>query len=222
MTPSYYSLPCLTLNEKNKKTKKLNNLSSNYSRLFYKEPARDLDEDIPSLAAQNIVAEGELPFTEDVRNFLLGTSEYANDIQSDIDLFVTRGRFNEASVRHNLDPIAKSILRTENPLVLLFKDVATFDAQNPVIGSLLRETDLSKKGKNSDLIKKQLEKAPDINDIILIKRFKKFKEIPVNFNNNDDDDNRPPPPGLGPAPPPPTFNDFQDFQAPPPPTFPEF
>ena len=82
---SYYSLPRVILNE-NKETKKLNNLSSNYS-------------------------------------CLLGTSEYANDIQSDIDLFVTRGRFNEASVRHKLNPIVKSVLRTENPLAFLFKDV---------------------------------------------------------------------------------------------------
>ena len=68
-----------------------------------------------------------------------------------------------------------------------------------------------------------MEKAPNINDTILINRFKKFKETPVNFKNNDgnDDDNRLPP-GLGPAPPQPTFNDFQDFQVPPPPAFPEF
>ena len=144
---SYYPLPREILNEKNKKRKKLNNLSSNYSRLFYKELAKDLDEDIPSLTAQNIVAEGGLPFTKDVGKFLLGTSDYANNIQSDIDLFVTRGRFNEASVRHKLDPIAKSVLRTENSLAFLFKGVATFDAQNPVIGSLLRETDLLKKRK---------------------------------------------------------------------------
>ena len=103
---------------------------------------------------------------------------------------------------------------------MLFKDVATFDAQNPIIGSLLREIDLAKKGKNSDLIKKQLEKAPDINDTILIHRFKKFKDDPVNLNNsndnNDDDDNNKPD-CPGPAPPAPTANDFQDlFYQPPP------
>ena len=170
---SYYSLPRVILNE-NKETKKLNNLSSNYSCLFYKQQARDLDEDIHSLVAQQIVAEGGQPLTDDVQNFLLGTSEYANDIQSDIDLFVTRGRFNEASARHKLNPFVKSVLRTENPLAFLFKDVVTFDSQNPIIGSLLREFDLAKKGKNSDLIKKQLDKAPDINDTILIQRFKKI------------------------------------------------
>ena len=139
---SYYSLPRVILNENNKETKKLNNLSPNYSRLFYKQLAQNLNEDIPTLLTQKIVSEGPLPLTDDVRNFLLETSEYANDIQSDIGLFVTKGRFNEASVRHKLDPIVKSVWRTENLLVLLFRDVATFDAQNPIIGSLLREIDL--------------------------------------------------------------------------------
>ena len=109
-----------------------------------------MDEDIPSLVAHQIAAEGQDPLTDDVQNFLLGTSEYVSDIQSDIDLFVTRGRFNEASIRHKVDPIEKSVWRTKNPLALLFKDVATFDAQNPIIGSLLREIDLAKKGKESD------------------------------------------------------------------------
>ena len=219
---SYYTLPRVILNE-NKETKKLNNLSSNYQRLLYKQQARDLNEDIPSLVAQKIVSEGALTLTEDVQNSLLGTSEYANDIQSDIDLFVTKGRFNEASIRHKLDPIVKSVWRTENPLALLFKDVATFNAQNLIIGSLLREIDLGKKGKNSDLMNKQLSKVPDITDAILIQKFKKFKDDPVNFNNSNDnnddgDNNKPNYPG--PAPPAPTTNDFQDlpdilFQPPP-------
>ena len=156
----------------------------------------------------------KVSLTEVVQNFLLETTEYANDIQSDIDLFVTKGRFNEASIRHKLDPIVKSVWRTENLLVLLFKDVAMFDVQNPIIGSLIREIDLAKKGKYSDLINKRLSKAPDINDTILIQRFKKFKDDPVNLNNsndnNDDDDNNKPiyP---GPAPHAPTVNYFQDL-----------
>ena len=63
-----------------------------------------------------------------------------------------------------------------------------------ILGSLLREIDLGKRSTNSDLIKKSLSEAPDINDTILINRFKKLKEEPINFNNNnnnddDDDDN---------------------------------
>ena len=99
-------------------------------------------------------------------------------------------------------------------MALLFKDVATFDAQNPITGSLLREIYLAKKGKNSDLINKQLDKAPHINDTILIQKFKQFKDNPINFNssndNNDDDDNSKPS-YPGPAPSAPTPNDFQDI-----------
>ena len=39
------------------------------------------------------------------------------------------------------------------------------------------------------MIKKSLSKAPDINDTILLQRFKKFKETTINYNDNDDDDN---------------------------------
>ena len=130
---------------------------------------------------------------------------------------MTKGRFNEASVRHKIDPVVKSVWRTENPLALLFKDVVRFDAQNPIIGSLLRETDLSKKGRNSDLINRQLYKAPSINNTILIQRLKKLKEASINFSNSNDDDgdnnkqNFP----VGQPPPPPTFKDLPDFQAPP-------
>ena len=169
----------------------MNSLTSNYSRLSYKDRANDVDVDLPSTVANKILAEGQ-PLTDDIKNFLLGTSNYARSIQSDIDLYVTRGRHNQVSFRRKLDPIEKSVWRTENPLALLFKDVANFDAQNPVIGSLLREIDLGKRRTNNDLIKKSLSKAPDINDLILFQRFKKFKEAPINYNNNndnDDDDN---------------------------------
>ena len=131
---SYCSLPRVKLHKKDE-IEKLNNLTSNYSRLY-----------------------------------------------------VTRGRHNQASFCRKLDPIEKSVWRTENPLALLFKDVANFDAQNPVIGSLLRELDLGKKSTNSDLIKKLLSKALDINDTIFLQRFKKFKETSINYNYNYDDD----------------------------------
>ena len=70
----------------------------------------------------------------------------------------------------------------------MLKDVANFDVQNPVIGSLLREIDLGKRSTNCDLIKKSLSKSPGINDTILLQRFKKIKETPINYNDNDDDD----------------------------------
>ena len=180
---SYFSLPRGKLHKK-EEIKKLNNLLSNYSRLFYKDTANGADVDLRSTVANKILAEGQ-PLIDDIKNVLSGTSDYARGIQSDIDLYVTRGRHNQASVRRKLDPIEKSVWRTEKPLALLFKDVTNFDAQNPVIGSLLREIDLAKNKTKSSLI----SKPPDINDTILLHRFKKFKETPINYNDNDDDDN---------------------------------
>ena len=52
-----------------------------------------MDVDLPSTITNEILAEGQ-PLTDDIKNFLLGTSDYARGIQSDIDFYVTRGRHN--------------------------------------------------------------------------------------------------------------------------------
>ena len=74
-------------------------------------------------------------------------------MQNDINHYVTRDRINNASFRQKLDPIGKNILRRQNPLELVFEDISTFDAENPIIGSLLRKLDVKKKVFASDLIK---------------------------------------------------------------------
>ena len=72
---------------------------------------------------------------EDVQKFILGTSDYAKSIQTDINHYVTRDRINNASFRQKFDPINKNILRKQNPLELVFEDISTFDAENPIVGS---------------------------------------------------------------------------------------
>ena len=57
---------------------------------------------------------------------------------------MTKERINDASFRQKLDPISKNILKRLNPLELVFEDVSTFHAENPIVGSLLREIDLKK------------------------------------------------------------------------------
>ena len=102
---SYYSLPRVKLNEEDE-TKRLNNATSSYSRLFYKDRAKYVDVDLPSGVANKILAEGQ-PLTDDVKNFLLGTSDYTKNIRSDIDLYVTRGRHNEATFCRKLEPLKR-------------------------------------------------------------------------------------------------------------------
>ena len=120
----FYSLLRVKLNKK-EEIKRLNNLTSNYFLLFYKDRAKDVDVDLPSVIADRIVADGQ-PLTDDIKNFLLGTSDYGKTIQSDINLYVTMGRHNEASFRCKIGPIEKSVWRTENPLALLFKDISNY------------------------------------------------------------------------------------------------
>ena len=83
----------------------------------------------------------------------MATSDFAKSIQTDINHYVTRDRINDASFRQKLDPISKNILRRQNPLELVFEDISTFDAENPIVGSLLRKIDLKKKQTDSDFIK---------------------------------------------------------------------
>ena len=64
---SYYSLPRGKLHKKDD-VKKLDNFSSAYSRLFYKQKANDVDIDLPSVIADQIVKQGE-PLTEDIKIF---------------------------------------------------------------------------------------------------------------------------------------------------------
>lgn len=50
---------------------------------------------------------------------------------------MTKGRLNEVSFWQNLDSKAKNVIRNENPLEFVVKDVSKFDTQNTVIGSLI-------------------------------------------------------------------------------------
>ena len=67
---------------------------------------------------------------------------------------MTKDKSNNASYRKKLDPISKNIIRRQNPLELVFEGISTFDAENPIVGSLLKELDLGKKDIAGEVIKK--------------------------------------------------------------------
>ena len=92
-------------------------------------------------------------------------------MQDDINHYVTRNRINNASFRQKLDPIAKSISRR----------------QNTIVGLLLREVDVGKKGIASELIKKG-PRPPGI-DYTIQNWLNKLKNNNENFNKNNGDDN---------------------------------
>ena len=58
-------------------------------------------------------------------------------MQTDINNYMTKDRINNASFRQKLDPIKNNTLRRQNQLELVFEDILTFDAENPIVGSLL-------------------------------------------------------------------------------------
>ena len=128
---------------KKENTKKLKNFPAGYVGSFYRNLADCVDTNNDFFA--NISNDTNIP-KEDVQKYLLATSDLANSMQTDINYYVTRDRINDASsFRQKLDPISKNILRRQNPLELVFEDVSTFDAENPIVGSLLREIDIKKK-----------------------------------------------------------------------------
>ena len=105
-------------------------------------------------------------------------------MQTDINHYVTRDRINNVRFRQKLDPISENIIRRENPLELVFEDISTFDAENPIIGSLLKELDIGKKYVASELVKKA--PRPPIFDDYLENGLNKLKN---RLAPKDDDDN---------------------------------
>ena len=73
-------------------------------------------------------------------------------MQTDINHYVTKIRINDASFRQKVDPISKNILRRQNLLELVFEDISTFDAENPIVGNLLREIDIKKSSQTAILL----------------------------------------------------------------------
>ena len=142
---------------------------------------------------------------------------------------MTKGRLNEVSFWQNLDSKAKNVIRHENPLELVVKDVSKFDTQNTVIGSLIWEIDIGKK----DVLNKLLAKAPNLKDIDIRSRLDSLRNSRNNFDDGDESPLPPPlnflppllPPwfsrNLPPLLPPPPFN-YLDFQGFFPPSLPQF
>ena len=139
----FYLLPTNKLYKK-EETLQLKSFPAGYGGSFYRSLSDNVDNFLVSDFYSRITADADIP-KEDVQKYILATSAFAKSIQTDINHYVTRDRINDASFRQKLDPISKNILRRQNPLELVFEDISTFDAENPIMESLLREIDLKKK-----------------------------------------------------------------------------
>ena len=149
MTLAFFLLPTNKLYKK-ENTKRLENFPAGYVGSFYRNLVDRVDTS--SDFYSNIANDANIP-KEDIQKYLLATSDFAKPMQIDVNHYVTRDRINDTSFRQKLDPISKNILRRQNPLELVFEDISTFDAENPIVGSLLREVDIKKKQSHSDFTK---------------------------------------------------------------------
>ena len=147
----FYLLPTNKLYKK-EKMKRLKNFPAGYVGSFNKNLADNVDNFIESGFYSRITNDSDIP-SDDVQKYIFTTSNFTKSIQTDINHYMIRDRNNDASIRQKLDLISKNILRRKNPPEVVFEDESTFDAENPIVESLLKEIDLNKKQIESDFIK---------------------------------------------------------------------
>ena len=137
---------------KKENIRKLNKLPNNVEADFYKNGLDSIDSAFDSNFQRKLIS--NLKRNEDVKNYLLASSKLGQHMQEDIDMYITKDRSNEASFRCKLNPMFKNLMRRQNGLELVFKDVSTFNPQNSMMGSLIKEIEIGKRDLASELVKK--------------------------------------------------------------------
>ena len=123
-----------------------------------------------------------------IQKFLLATDLLQDTIQDNLDMIVTDGDFNDASVRRVLDTKFPSVMKKPTATNFMFRDKAKFDIQNPVMGTLYGQL-LTNKQKEKEELKK-INEPPSINDLELKKRLDDLTKcnLEIKDDNHDDDD----------------------------------
>ena len=80
---------------------------------------------------------------------LLATVLSKDSIQDSLDMIVTDGKLNDASVTRALNIKYPSVIKKSNLIDFAFKDKAKCDTQNPTIGTLLTKI---KSGKTNEKV----------------------------------------------------------------------
>ena len=113
------------------------NLPLNYKKdlLFRKLP---FITNLNDAAIDDVIKNGNVNKLA-LQKYLLATGLFEDSIQENLEMIVTDGEFNNASVRRALDLKYPSVMKKPTPLEYIFKDRAKFDVQNPVIGSLYNQ-----------------------------------------------------------------------------------
>ena len=111
--------------------------------------------------------------SEDLQSYLFATEDLNRTIEESLQLAIGHGKINDASqVRHEFDRNSKDykyFQKNDNPLDVVFREKAKFDAQNPIIGSLLEEINKGKITEDGRI--KAVKSAPNTKDLDLQDRF---------------------------------------------------
>ena len=119
---------------------------------------------------------------EDLKKWLLATSDYGNEIQEYLNAIIGYNeKFNNVILRRALDRKDEAIFRNPNPINVTFHDMKKFDLVNPVIGKLASQVRASKLT-DYDLTKKLLEQGK-IDKLQL-----RLDALKYGINKDDDDD----------------------------------
>ena len=120
-----------------------------------------------------------------MKKWLLAISDYGRELQGDLNAVVGYDeKFNNAIVRHALDRKNASVMQIPNPLNVTFRDVKTFDMQNPIPGKIATQI------KESKLTEDQLTKKILMHDQIsdTENRLAKLKRSIKMSSDSDDDE----------------------------------
>ena len=182
---SYIQLPYGYV-EKNKEVQF--NLPSNFEESSYLSKVFHLMRTDPAVENDFI---NLIKNRDDLKKWLLATSDFGNEIQDDFNAIVGYDeKFTNAIVRHSLDLKDEAIFRNPNPLNVTFYDMKKFDLVNAVIGKLASQVKASKLT-DYEITKNFLPKheADEIQN--------RLDKLRYGTNKDDNDDDNKPGPGGG-------------------------
>ena len=154
------------------------NLPSDYEESQYYKEVPHITNESPAVK-NNLL--NLLRNREDLKKWLLATSDYGNEIQEDLNAIW--GYDDNAIVRHSLDLKDEAIFRNPNPINVTFHDMKKFDLVNPVIGKLATQVRASKLT-DYELTKKILNQG-EIDKLQL-----RLDALKYGINNDDDNEGR--------------------------------
>ena len=155
------------------------NLPSDYEESQYYKEVPHITNESPAVK-NNLL--NLLRNSEDLKKWLLVTSDYGNEIQDDLNAIVGYDeKFDNAIVRHSLDLKDKAIFRNLNLINVTFHNMKKFDLVNSVIGKLATQVRTSK------LTDYQLTKKI-LNQGKIDKLQLRLDALKYGINKDDDDD----------------------------------